>query len=1074
MPRKSGLFLSGKARIDKEWSNSMAATVLPRLIILPGVKIKLTTPERSLLQKLFSDYEYLVIDQEFTGGFSATRVFKVTPWRERRELAAQIVKLGPQSYVDDEKQRHDRYVKDALPLLAAQITNFETQGQLGAIAYTYIGGNFLGQTLSLKEYCLQNASDQILATLKPLLVRALGSGWYGQHHPGRGPLFFEQFYSPYFLPDLTLELRPQSADTISQTALPLDPAYHHLQAEALAWEYREIVRGEALQLEGFHVIRQTTKWLDLARPDDMVRIRVNLEPDYLQLPIGQPLWLRAQVTGRRWDDTADIVAAIFANSTEVKVNPAAETVTLGGETYLNPLSLCQSYLERRMPRNLSIIHGDLHLFNVIVDGDDRSWLIDFGRVGEGHAIFDFIEFETHFRHAILGELPLSPADLADFERRLICTTLEPESRPPSTHPRLTEAFAVLRGVRTFAADYLARRDDFQGEYFPALYLYTLATLKYYRENGMRSARHAFITAMVLATYLNGQLDCAPALSPSTPALTVKDPTLYLHAYYLKKSADDSPEQLVARQQLFITELKRAAAALRQWLGLSAEPVIWNDELPAGSRTMVLRYNSGPDPWQDPSGQILAWLIAHEMNDTYLLRLILTRPGQNQSPGAFAGLCEQLPWQPDTNRPEWLGQSLFYAGLSSAPSSELAQAIFGTAALLHTPLACGELYGRHSLESPFLLIFTSSQQETLANDYFGQLALELGWYTHKALRQAEEYENYLYPAIERVKQKVLATLDGTQMFYDYLGRGDKAFETLAAFHRQIRALELAVLEYDKLLVTAEEIVEAGISTNVGNYAQVTEPGKFLTNPRQDEIFVTQRQRLEQLPQALKADLSSWKRRLEQARRSLATFQTIAHRFPLLDRNLQDMAASVQAYFQTNRSLVQPFEVELTTLFDDIKDSTAYVAEHGDRQWQQLMQQHNNLLHPIIARHQGQVVKNLGDGSLAIFADAALAVHAALDIQQELQHHNRAISSENQLHVRIGLHTGRALLSDTDVLGLAVSLATRVCSEADAGEVVISEDTYRQAGEVAAGFEALGARELKGVEGEVGLYRRVVQG
>jgi class 3 adenylate cyclase len=187
----------------------------------------------------------------------------------------------------------------------------------------------------------------------------------------------------------------------------------------------------------------------------------------------------------------------------------------------------------------------------------------------------------------------------------------------------------------------------------------------------------------------------------------------------------------------------------------------------------------------------------------------------------------------------------------------------------------------------------------------------------------------------------------------------------------------------------------------------------------------------------------------------------------------MAAAIQAHLQARSSLLPYFEVNLTIMFDDLKDSTSYVAAHGDRRWQQLMQQHHDLLHPIIARHHGQVIKNLGDGSLAIFPNAAAAVRAALEIQQELHRHNQTALPENQLHLRLGLHSGRALLSDTDVLGLAVSQAARVCGEANAGEIVISETTYHEAGEAASVFESLGVRKLKGIEGEVRLYRKGVQ-
>ncbi len=193
----------------------------------------------------------------------------------------------------------------------------------------------------------------------------------------------------------------------------------------------------------------------------------------------------------------------------------------------------------------------------------------------------------------------------------------------------------------------------------------------------------------------------------------------------------------------------------------------------------------------------------------------------------------------------------------------------------------------------------------------------------------------------------------------------------------------------------------------------------------------------------------------------------------DRDPMQIAASIQEYLQPHHPLFEHFEVELTIMFDDIKDSISYIAQHGDRKWQELIQQHDDLLHPVIKRHGGHVVKSLGDGSLAIFSNAAEAAQAALEIQCDLLRHNRQAKSSNQLYIRLGLHTGRALLSAADVLGLAVSLASRVCNQADANEIVISEATYHQAGDAAADFESMGPQRLKGIAEPIALYRRSYQ-
>jgi hypothetical protein len=854
------LFTPGQPSTVSQFQSEGASpgeAALPKLIQSPSSRVDLKATEKTLLQQLFADCHYLVVEQAFGGGFSSTRVLRVTPWREGLELAAQVVKLGPLPLIADEKERHDRYVKDNLPLLAAQITRFAYQDNQGAMAYTFIGGPVLGQPLLLKDYYLHHPPDQIEAVLQRLLDRALGHCWYGKRLPVQGPTFFEQFYGRYFPADLTL-----TVEALGQGEPPLPPPrYKHFPPDMPTWDYRQVKPKQLLQVEGFRLERQKGQRLDLVRIDNLIRLRVNFKPK-AKLPYvqpEQPIWLRGRVTGRRGDELTQIATAIFDDPHEIKRDFTATKISLGGRLYPNPLTHYQAYLDRSLPANLAITHGDLHLLNVIVDSDHKPWLIDFGRVEEGHTIFDFVELETHLRHIILGEIDFKLADLADFERRLIQATIAATPPPPLVNPDLAKAFAVIRSIRTLAANYLARRDDFQGEYLPALLLYSLSTLRHYKDNGSRSARHAFVTAAVLGAYLGNQLDAL------APALTIRDPSLYQHVYYLKKAADDTPAQEVTRQDFFRAELQQVADAIRRFLGLPSMPVAWNNQPPAGPNQMILRYNSGQ--WQDASGQTLAWLIAHEANDTYILRLILCRLGAEHAPSVFADLRQQLPWQPDSTRPELLGQTFFYTGLSDAPASEMARAVFDTPSLLHTCLTCGELYRPRSPEAPHLLIFASEAQEHLANTFFSQMALELGWYTCKVIRQVKEYENYLYQAIKAVEQKVAVMLARAQSLQPDLSQGDGDAGKLAAFRQHLRALEMALLEFDKLLVTARAVL-TGITINTENYRRVTEPGEFLDRSNQDEIFAEQRRQLEYLPSQIKYELEYWQLNLAQARNESA--------------------------------------------------------------------------------------------------------------------------------------------------------------------------------------------------------------
>jgi class 3 adenylate cyclase len=153
--------------------------------------------------------------------------------------------------------------------------------------------------------------------------------------------------------------------------------------------------------------------------------------------------------------------------------------------------------------------------------------------------------------------------------------------------------------------------------------------------------------------------------------------------------------------------------------------------------------------------------------------------------------------------------------------------------------------------------------------------------------------------------------------------------------------------------------------------------------------------------------------------------------------------------------------LTVMFTDIVDSTRRAAELGDRRWRDLLTEHDELVRHEISRFAGREVKTMGDGFLITFSGSpSSAVRCA-----------EAISSaarELGVEVRIGLHTGECELSDGDVAGMAVNLASRVMAAAGPNEVLVSAAV---SGAVVGGpfsFEDRGIHELKGVPGSWPLY------
>jgi class 3 adenylate cyclase/pimeloyl-ACP methyl ester carboxylesterase len=154
------------------------------------------------------------------------------------------------------------------------------------------------------------------------------------------------------------------------------------------------------------------------------------------------------------------------------------------------------------------------------------------------------------------------------------------------------------------------------------------------------------------------------------------------------------------------------------------------------------------------------------------------------------------------------------------------------------------------------------------------------------------------------------------------------------------------------------------------------------------------------------------------------------------------------------------VTATILFTDIVSSTEQSARLGHRRWTRLLEDHDAAVRSTLQRYRGNEVRTMGDGFLATFDATTRAVRAALDIV-------RAASGIG-LKVRAGVHTGEVDVRRDDVVGLPVSIAKRICDQADSEEVFVSRAVTDLAAASGFVFSERGEHDLKGVPGTWTLY------
>ena len=133
-------------------------------------------------------------------------------------------------------------------------------------------------------------------------------------------------------------------------------------------------------------------------------------------------------------------------------------------------------------------------------------------------------------------------------------------------------------------------------------------------------------------------------------------------------------------------------------------------------------------------------------------------------------------------------------------------------------------------------------------------------------------------------------------------------------------------------------------------------------------------------------------------------------------------------------------EVTILFTDIEDSTSYWHKHGDVDGRLMVDRHNRILFPLIKKFRGRIVKTIGDSIMAMFREADDALLAAIAMQQVLRE-ERLNDVGFEVKIRIGIHTGEAIVEQDDVYGDVVNIAARVEKQAKADEIALSSHTRK---------------------------------
>ena len=161
---------------------------------------------------------------------------------------------------------------------------------------------------------------------------------------------------------------------------------------------------------------------------------------------------------------------------------------------------------------------------------------------------------------------------------------------------------------------------------------------------------------------------------------------------------------------------------------------------------------------------------------------------------------------------------------------------------------------------------------------------------------------------------------------------------------------------------------------------------------------------------------------------------------------------------------------TFLFTDIEGSTALLVRLGESLYAQVLAGHHSLIRSRLAAHDGREVDTQGDAFFAVFSSPRACVAAVLEMQQAFA--ARTWPAEEQVRVRMGVHTGEASKTATGLVGLDVHRAARVAAVGYGGQVLLSETAaalVRDSLPPGASLQDLGAHRLK----DLGRPERIFQ-
>lgn len=211
-----------------------------------------------------------------------------------------------------------------------------------------------------------------------------------------------------------------------------------------------------------------------------------------------------------------------------------------------------------------------------------------------------------------------------------------------------------------------------------------------------------------------------------------------------------------------------------------------------------------------------------------------------------------------------------------------------------------------------------------------------------------------------------------------------------------------------------------------------------------------------PQLRDATRSIGKPVLALAEPALLYFHRRAYRRAYREDMLRHLAEDITP------AATAPGEEYASVLFVDLASFTPLTATMGDHVAANVLGRFGATVRASAGRHNGRIVKQIGDAFMLTFDQPVDAIEFGLDM-------DRFVDEEPHFPaLHIGAHHGRVLYREGDYLGGTVNLAARVASAGAAGQFLITQELHDAAGDVTeAELVPMPPRQLKGIRDPLSL-------